>query len=275
MPLREAATIVTGSGGTGCGRAIALRFAAEGAGVVVSDINVEGGRETARLIQASGGLADFFPADVRNEDQVRELVTFAVNRFGPLAVLVNNASAPFSHGYDMDTWMITAQTEFIGPLLTTRYAIDAMRLRGEGGAIVNVSSISALWHGRRASDGAPVYDAAKAGLLRLTTGLAEMAAMYKIRVNCLAPGWIATDGPRQYWESLTTEQRAERGVPNRLLTTDEIAEAVLRLATDDALAGRVVLWWSDDEPKLIDRGDPGYRHASLFEFTRSVFPHGD
>ncbi len=137
-----------------------------------------------------------------------------------------------------------------------------MRRAGQGGAIVNVSSISALWHGRRTPAGAPVYDAAKAGLLRLTTGLAELAKTDKIRVNCLAPGWIATDGPRQYWESLTPEQREERGIPARLLTTAQIADAAVRLATDDSLAGRVLFWWSDDEPKLIEWGDRGYRDAA-------------
>jgi NAD(P)-dependent dehydrogenase (short-subunit alcohol dehydrogenase family) len=267
MILKGRTALVTGSGGTGCGRATALRLATEGALVVVSDINIAGGKETLRLIQASGGRAAFFHADVRQEAHVRDLVTFATSEFGSLAVLVNNASAPFSHGYDMDHWCITAETDFIGPLVTTRYAIESMRAAGSGGAIVNVSSISALWHGRRTPAGAPVYDAAKAGLLRFTTGLAELAKTDKIRVNCLAPGWIATDGPRQYWESLTPEQRVEHGVPASLLSTDQIADAVVRLATDESLAGRVVLWWSDDEPKVVEWGDPGYRKSSRFHLA--------
>jgi NAD(P)-dependent dehydrogenase (short-subunit alcohol dehydrogenase family) len=264
MILKGRTALVTGSGGTGCGRTIALRLAGEGASVVVSDINTDGGEETVRLIQASGGQAIFYHADIREEAQARELVTFAANAFGALGVLVNNATAPFSHGYDMDHWLVTAETDFIAPLVTTRYAIEALRQAQLGGAIVNVSSISALWHGRRTPMGAPVYDAAKAGLLRFTTGLAELAQSDHIRVNCLAPGWIATDGPRQYWESLTPEQRVERGVPASLLSTDQVAGAVIRLATDEALAGRVVLWWSDDEPKVIEWGDSGYRKWSPF-----------
>jgi 3-oxoacyl-[acyl-carrier protein] reductase len=165
----------------------------------------------------------------------------------------------------MNDWLVTAETDFIGPLIAIRYAIEAMRESAQGGAIVNVSSISALWHGRRTAAGAPVYDAAKAGLLRLTTGLAELAKTDNIRVNCLAPGWIATDGPRQYWESLTPEQRAERGVPASLLTTAQIAEAVVRLAADDSLAGRVLFWWSDDGPKLLEWGDRGYKGAKAFK----------
>ena len=262
MNLQGRTVIVTGSGGAGCGRAIARRFAAEGAKVVVSDIDTAAGKETAKLIEVVGGRATFRAADVRREAEVRDLVAFAASEFGPPAVLVNNATAPFSHGYEMDHWLTTAETDFIGPLIATRYAIEAMRQGQQGGAIVNISSISALWHGRRTPAGAPVYDAAKAALLRLTTGLAELAKTDNIRVNCLAPGWVATDGPRQYWESLTPEQRTERGVPASLLTTEQIAGAVVRLATDDTLAGRVLFWWSDDEPKLIEWGDRGYRDAA-------------
>src|SRR5262249_59646359 len=88
--------IVTGAGGAGCGRAIAVRFARAGAEVVVSDINEAGGHETARLIEGGGGRAAFFRADVRNESQVRDLVSFAEATFGGVSVLINNASAP--HG---------------------------------------------------------------------------------------------------------------------------------------------------------------------------------
>jgi NAD(P)-dependent dehydrogenase (short-subunit alcohol dehydrogenase family) len=83
-------------------------------------------------------------------------------------------------------------------------------------------------------------------------------------VNCLAPGWIATDGPRQYWESLTPAERAERGVPSRLLTVDEVANAVVRLANDRSVAGRVLVWWSEDAPRLVRWGDRGYREFEAF-----------
>ncbi len=187
---------MTGSGGTGCGRAIAVRLASLSASVVVSDIDDAGGEETVRLIRNSGGRATFLHADVCDEQQVRQLVVVAEETFGDVGVLVNNASGPFRQGFEMDHWANTAQTEFIGTLHATRYAVEAMRRHG-GGAIVNIASISALWHGRKTEGGAPVYDAAKAGLLRLTTGLAGFASADNIRVNCLAPGWIATDGPRQ------------------------------------------------------------------------------
>src|SRR5262245_22466154 len=139
-----------------------------------------------------------------------------------------------------------------------------MRRRG-GGAIVNIASISALWHGRKTAGGFPGYDVAKAGMIRMTTRLASLARTDAIRVNCLAPGWIATDGPRQYWESLTPAERAERGAPSKLLTVDQIAAAVERLANDASLAGRVVVWWSENAPQLIERGDRGYCDVAPFD----------
>lgn len=132
---------------------------------------------------------------------------------------------------------------------------------------MNISSISALWHGRKTPGGFPGYDVAKLGVIRLTTGLAKDVVKEGIRVNCLAPGWIASDGPRQYWESLTPSERKERGVPSKLLATQEIARMVLRLASDESLNGRVVLWWSEDQPRLIQWGDRGYRDAAEFPLS--------
>jgi len=249
--------VVTGAGGTGCGRAIARRFAHLGAAVVVSDINETGGHETVRLIAQDGGRAAFKRADVGDERQARDLIAFGEATFGAVTVLVNNASAPFRPGEPLDHWANALQTDLLGAMFCTRAAIDSMRRAGRG-AIVNIASISALWHGRRTPGGAPAFDVAKAGMIRLTTALAGLARTDRIRVNCLAPGWIATDGPRHYWESLTPAERLERGVPSRLLTTAQVADAVVRLATDEALAGRVMLWWSEDAPRLIEWADRGY-----------------
>jgi NAD(P)-dependent dehydrogenase (short-subunit alcohol dehydrogenase family) len=254
--------IVTGAGGTGCGRAIAARFAAGGAAVVVSDINETGGHETVRLIERAGGRATFFRADVKSEPDARALVSFAETTFGGLHVLINNASAPVG-GDRLDDWAEALETDLLGAIHATRWAIESMRRSG-GGAVVNIASISALWHGRKTPGGLPGYDVAKAGVIRMTTRLASLAETDGIRVNCLAPGWIATDGPRQYWESLTPSERVERGVPSRLLTIDQVADAVVRLADDVSLAGRVLVWWSEDAPQLIRWGDRGYLDVIAF-----------
>lgn len=264
MNLENKVVIVTGSGGRGCGRAIACRFAREGAAVVVSDINQQGGEETVRQIQRTGERTAFKAADMQIQSQVRELIAFAEKTFGGLHVLINNASGPeFRPDVPLELWDAIIQTELLGTMFATRFAIDAMRRCG-GGAIVNMSSISALPHGR--NSGSPAYDTAKAGILRLTTGLAPVMEKEKIRINCLAPGWIASPGPLEYWQSLTPEQRRQRSVPSRLLQLDEIADVILRLAIDDALTGRILVWHSEDEPRLIPAGDPGY--TALERFAR-------
>jgi NAD(P)-dependent dehydrogenase (short-subunit alcohol dehydrogenase family) len=262
MSTDDRVVIVTGGGGKGCGRAIASRFAATGAVVVVSDIDDAAGRETVAAIERARGRAAYCRADVRSRDDARELVAFAETTFGGLDVLVNNASS-LTDQPDIEHWIDALETDLLGAMHTTRWAIDAMRRSGGGGAIVNIASISALWHGRRTPGGFAGYDVAKAGMIRMTTRLAPLAETDGIRVNCLAPGWIATEGPREYWESLTLEQRAERGVPARLLATSEIAAAVMRLADDRTLAGRVLVWWSDDAPGLIPWGDRGYRDLDI------------
>ncbi|HZR23757.1 MAG TPA: SDR family oxidoreductase [Vicinamibacterales bacterium] len=254
--------IVTGGGGAGCGRAIARRLARDGAAVVVADVNETGGRETVLAIEDAGGRAAWCRADMRDESQVQALVDFAVTTFGALSILVNNASAPHAPVEGMAGWMESISVDFLGSLYATRYAIDAMR--EQGGAVVNVTSISALWHGRTTPGGFPGYDVAKAAVIRMTTSLANTADACGVRINCLAPGWINSDGPRQYWESLTPDQRRERGVPSRLLDPQAIADVVARLATDSTLNGRIVVWWSEDQPRLVTWGDRGYRSFEEF-----------
>jgi len=265
MEIAGTAAVVTGAGGNGSGRAIACRLAREGACVVVADINEAGGRETVRLIEEQGGRAAFYEADVRSEAAVRGLVAFAEQTYGRLNILVNNASAPFRPDEPLEHWMDAVQTDLCGTLYGTRLAMDALRRQG-GGAIVNISSISALWHGRKG--GWPPYETAKAGVLRLSTMLGWLGEKENIRVNCLAPGWIASEQVRAFWEPLTPQQRADYGAPTRLLQLEEVAAAVSRLVKDDSLAGRVVVWWSEDSPGLIEWADRGYgRLVDLGQLT--------
>lgn len=201
---------------------------------------------------------------MRIQCDIRASLKFSKQRFGGLPILVKNASAPFRPGEPLEHWSEIVETDLLGPMFATRLAIDDMRRAG-GGSIINVSSTSALGHGRRHPGGAPAYDVAKAGVLRLTTVLGSLAADDNIRVNCIVPDWVATPDVCAYWQSLTPDQRSLRGIPGRLTTAEEIAGAALRLVTDDALAGRVVVWWSDDKPRLIPWGDQGYASLEPFE----------
>ena len=265
MRLENRIAIVTGAGGEGSGRAIALRFARRGAAVVAADIQKDGARETARQIEAAGGRAIPFHVDVRDEREVRAMIAQAEGTYGGLDVLVNNASALPGGNDSLDRWAESIETDLRGAMYGTRLAIDAMRRHG-GGAIVNVGSTSALAHGRTKPGGFVGYDVAKAGVMRLTTRLAGLAASDGIRVNCIVPHWIGVPHVQQYFDSLTAEERAARGVPARLLSLEEIADAVEYLATEDTLAGRLLVLW-DDGPELIRWGDRGYAAADAVPET--------
>jgi hypothetical protein len=88
--------------------------------------------------------------------------------------------------------------------------------------------------------------------------LASLGPTDHIRVNCIVPDWVAVPELKAYFDSLTPEQRRADGVPSRLTTLDEISAAVVKLAADESLSGRVLVWWSEDSPRLIAWGDPGY-----------------
>jgi 3-oxoacyl-[acyl-carrier protein] reductase len=256
VQLAGKVAIVTGAGGGGSGQAEALRLAREGVSVVVNEINETGGRQTARLIEANGGRAAFFRADVGNEQEVRALIRFAETTYGGLDILINNASAPYGPQGLLEHWFDAIQVDLLGAMWGTLYAIEAMRRRG-GGAIVNIGSTSAIGHGRKHSK-SPGYDVAKAGVIRLTTMLGWLKEKEKIRVNCLVPSWVATPEVKEYWDGLTAQQRREMDVPDTLLSLDDVAGAVIRLVTDESLAGRVMVWWNGQPPRLIPVGDPGY-----------------
>jgi NAD(P)-dependent dehydrogenase (short-subunit alcohol dehydrogenase family) len=261
MNIAGTVAIVTGAGGGGQGRAVAMRLAKEGASVVLSDLDEAGGHETLRRIQAGGGKGAFFRADAGIENDLRALIGFAVSTFGGLDILVNNAG-PYFPGAPLERWDETLKTNLVGAMNGTLFAIEPMRRRG-GGAIVYYGSTSAVGHGKKHCS-SPAYDVAKAGVARLATTLGWMREAYGIRVNCIVPDWVATDEIREYVDTLDANQRRAAGVPETLTTLDEIASAVLRLISDESLFGRVLVWWSGQPPGLIPIGDPGYTSLDRF-----------
>jgi NAD(P)-dependent dehydrogenase (short-subunit alcohol dehydrogenase family) len=254
--MRDKVVIVTGGGGPGCGRAIARRFASKGASVVIADVDTAGGLITKAVIDRDGGRAAFVPVDLSKPGDIRKMVDFTMGAFGRVDVLVNNASFPYHPQEKFDYWAETVLVDLVGSMQATLACLEPMRQAG-GGAIVNMASVSAIGHGRKHAE-VPAFDVAKAGLIRLTTALGFLVEPDNIRVNCLVPGWIATPEVQSYADSLTPEQRTARGVPKTLQSTDQIAGAVYQLATDQRLAGRVMVWWNDEEPGLIPVGDAGY-----------------
>ena len=240
--------IVTGAGGGGTGRAIALRLARAGVAVVVNDVDEAGGAETVRRIDAADGRSAFCRGDVTVEADVEELVAFAGRTFGGVDILVNNAGGtPQPHFPEATTehWAKTLDLNLRGPMLLIERVLASMRACG-GGVIVNIASVAGVGNAPHSS---PEYAAAKAGLIRLTATLAPLAERDKVRVNCIVPNWIGTEEVLAEIEAMTPEERAE--VPDLLTAPEEIADLVVELVENQALAGRVVLWWTTEGPKLL------------------------
>ncbi len=215
--------VVTG-GASGLGRAMVERFVAEGARVVVADIDAEVGEALATEL---GDAAVFQPTDVTEADQVQALVDMTVERFGGLHVMVNNAGvgsamARFLHD-DLTDFGRVMDIDVLGVLLGSQRAARHMKEHG-GGSIVNVSSTAGL----DAGAALVTYRAAKAAVIHASRSIALDVAQYGIRVNCLAPGQIRTamttydmDTVRELTQPLNRE-----GVPG------DVAEAALFLASD-------------------------------------------
>ena len=227
--------LVTG-GGSGIGRAAALRFARAGARVLVSDISPEGGDETVRLITDSGGEATFIPADVSLEADVARLVEATIERYGRLDCAHNNGGieGPLSTVVDLseDDWDRVIDVNLKGVWWCLKYEIPAMLAQG-GGAIVNTGSVSGL---KGFPPLLPAYVASKFGVVGLSAVAARHYASQGIRINAICPGAIDTpmldrigEGAARLGVSLVAENPA-----GRLGSPAEVAEAVVWLCSDAA-----------------------------------------
>ncbi|MET9965794.1 glucose 1-dehydrogenase [Streptomyces sp. NPDC006356] len=228
--------LVTGAG-SGIGRAIAVAFAAEGAQVVVAGRRREPLAETVRLIEEAGGKALAVTADVTRADGVQAVVDAAVDRFGSLDVAVNNAGVfrggqPLAELPEAD-WREQLDTNVTGVFLALQAEVRQMRTQPTGGAIVNIASTFGV-HTRH--PGAAAYSATKAAVSVLTRGAALDHIRDGVRINAVSPG--AVDTPMSLRPGEQEADRAERAratLPlGRISTTQEVAAAVLYLASDDA-----------------------------------------
>jgi NAD(P)-dependent dehydrogenase (short-subunit alcohol dehydrogenase family) len=189
MKLQKKTAIVTGAA-SGIGRAISYAFAREGARIIASDINVEGGGETVAQIQKGGGRAFFVEADVSDSDAVRNLVEQAVAKCGKLDIMVNNAGIEiFKRLADTDetAWDRVLAVNLRGVFLGTKYAILRM-LENGGGVIINIASVAGIM----GVGGLAAYNASKGGVVLLTRNTAMDYGRKNIRANCICPGFIRT-----------------------------------------------------------------------------------
>ena len=228
--------MVTG-GGAETGREIALRLAADGALVVVADIELAAAEETVSAIEEQGGHAAAIEADVTDDGDLRRMIEFAGRDGGGPHVLVNNAGGWGEANYleaTPEQWSVTLDLNLRGPMLATQLALEPMRAAG-GGVVVNIASTAGISTDAYAS---PEYGAAKAGLIRFTTALGDLRERMNVRVNCVVPDWIATNRARGELERMTAAERAAAGP---LVPMADVAAAVMAFVSDDELAGRVVL----------------------------------
>ncbi|WP_405748449.1 SDR family oxidoreductase [Streptomyces sp. NBC_00144] len=220
--------VVTG-GGSGIGRAIALRYAAAGGTVAVIGRRPEALEETARLARESGGTVETAPVDVRDADALTSAIDAVAARHGRLDALVNNAAGNFvvpAEDLSPNGWRAVVDIVLNGTFFATRAAAQHMLGAGDG-AIVNVIA-SYAWHGH---PGTVHSAAAKGGVLAMTRTLAAEWGARGVRVNCIAPGPTETEGAgAALWPTPAARARVLDSVPaGRFTTPDEVAEAALFL----------------------------------------------
>ncbi|TVR53871.1 MAG: glucose 1-dehydrogenase [Spirochaetaceae bacterium] len=223
--MKERVAIITGSG-RGIGRAVAEKFAGEGARVVIAEKDESAGREAETGINARVGStpaeAFFVRTDLARPEDIERMVAAVVERYGRIDVLVNNAGIGRSASpYDLtlEAWDEVIAVNLRGAFLCARTVARVMRENG-GGSIVNIASTRALM----SEPNTEAYSASKGGIVSLTHGLAASLGPDGIRVNCISPGWICTGD----YDALT-EADHHMHLSGRVGRPDDIARACLFL----------------------------------------------
>jgi len=232
MRLQGKVAIVTG-GASGIGRATAELFAREGARVVVADCSADGGEATVRAIVGAGGEAIFVAVDVSDAAQVERMVQAALDSFGGIDILFN-AAGILAFGTVLDTderaWRRMLDVNLTGHFLCSKAVLPHMIRRG-GGAIINTSSSTGNHDGNA---NAAAYVASKGGVTLLTRCMAIDHARDNVRVNAIAPGPTDTPMLRRNMTPEEVDAFAQTFPMRRLGRPDELANAVLFLASDEA-----------------------------------------
>jgi NAD(P)-dependent dehydrogenase (short-subunit alcohol dehydrogenase family) len=220
---------------TGIGRATAIAFASEGASLVVAGRREEAGQQLAAELRTLGATAEFVRADVRHEDEVRDLVDKTVARFGRLDVAVNNAGTEGKGGpiteQTADSYAATFETNVLGVILSLKHEVRAMQNQGTGGSIINISST----YGHEGAAGASVYAGSKHAVEGITRSVAREVAKTGIRVNGVAPGPTDTGMLTRFTGTPENKTALATTVPlGRLGLSEEVARAIVFIASNEA-----------------------------------------
>jgi 3-oxoacyl-[acyl-carrier protein] reductase len=226
--LKEKVGIVTGAG-SGIGKAIAKKLAQEGCNLVANDINETSLNNVVNEIQSLGYRAIGVKADVANKTEVELLVKTTIQKYGKIDLLVNNAGIyPASPVTELkeEEWNRVIDVNLKGVFICSQEVVKYM-IKQKSGAIVNIGSVD----GKEPPGGNAHYSAAKAGVMNITKTFALELAKYGIRVNCVAPGWVATPNilANDRWKMIINK------IPiGRLAKPEEIADGVLFLLSDSS-----------------------------------------
>ncbi len=230
MRLKEKVAIITGAG-SGIGRETSLLFAKEGAKLAVADVNEKGGQETVDLIIKAGGEAIFRRLDVSNRQQAGQVAGDVLATYGRIDILVNNAGIiqdALVVKMTEDQWDRVLSINLKGPFNCTQAVVEAMISQGSG-VILNMSSIVAIY----GNVGQTNYASTKSGLIGMTKTLAKELGKKGIRVNAVAPGFIATPMTATVPEKIL-EMMKEKTPLRRLGTPADVANTLLFLSSDEA-----------------------------------------
>jgi NAD(P)-dependent dehydrogenase (short-subunit alcohol dehydrogenase family) len=249
MRLDGKVAVITGAG-SGMGRVAAQMFAAEGAKVVVAEFAADAGEETVRQVADAGGEASFVKTDVSREDDARAMVDHAVERFGRIDVLYNNAGImpEADHSVtdtDVAVWDQVMAVNLRGVFLGCKYAIPRMVERGSG-SVINISSFVAILGCSVPQD---AYTASKGAVLSLTRSLAVQFGPRGVRSNAICPGPIETPLLMDWLlkDDAAKKLRLARNPTGRFGKPEEIVNAAIYLASDESR-------WTNGAQFVIDGG---------------------
>ncbi len=230
MRLENKVAIVTGGGG-GIGRATAVRFAKEGASVLVADLDEENGYETTRLIKKSGGNSEFILTDMTQQEDVENMVQAALGAFGRLDILFNNAGVGGGEkkipDISLEEWKKSIDVNATSVFLGMKIAIPHML---SGGSIINTASIAGI----KGQKLVAAYTASKSSVIALTKVAATEFGKKNIRVNAIAPGIIETNMVENWKKTKKWPLLSTASALGRIGQPEEVANAVLFLASDEA-----------------------------------------
>ncbi len=239
MRLKDRVAIITG-GGQGIGKAISLRFAQEGAALMLAQRTLAKVEETAKEIRDAGGRAIAMAVDIRDEEQVNRMVQRTVDEFGGIDILVNNAAFYGGHGHKAwdswpyEQWKDSFDINVVGGWLCAKAVAPHMRQRGKG-KIVNISTATV----HQGYQGMLPYTTTKAGVCSITRGEAKALGRYNICVNCIAIGYVLTEASVEMEGIKGHEEEADKAMIalrciRRSQYPEDLAGPTLFFASDDA-----------------------------------------